>query len=104
MPRPLPRPSLQRGVYRHFKGKLYEVIGVAQRVDTYDWLVVYRPLYGDRELVVRPYDEFTGTVNREGREQPRFQFLPDCTRLEAESSEAEQVIHQQNSIHPHHAE
>ncbi len=74
----MPRPTLQPGVYRHFKGGLYQVLGVAQRVDSPDWLVVYRPLYGDQELVARPFLEFTGRVVHEGREQPRFQFLHEA--------------------------
>jgi hypothetical protein len=74
-------------VYRHFKGKLYEVIGVAHLVDSFDWFVVYCPMYGDRELVARPYAEFTGMVNREGREQIRFELVEPSPsrRLEAET-------------------
>ena len=73
---PSPRLTLRPGVYRHFKGKNYEVLGVAPLVDSADVYVVYRPLYGDRALVLRRYDEFAGTVFRDGREQPRFQFVP----------------------------
>jgi hypothetical protein len=80
----MPPPLIRPGVYRHFKGNLYEVVGVAQLVDSPDWFVVYRPLYGDRELVVRPYAEFTGTVNREGRERPRFEFIQDAPSGPAE--------------------
>ena len=70
-----PPPSIETGVYRHFKGRQYEVIGVAPLVDSREWFVVYRPLYGDRKLVLRPYAEFTGTVHRDGRDQPRFQLI-----------------------------
>ena len=69
-------PPIPTGVYRHFKGGHYQVIGVAEIVDTNEWVVVYSPLYGDdRQWVARPYVEFTGTVVRDGQELPRFQFL-----------------------------
>ena len=67
-------PSIQPGIYRHFKGKHYQVIGVAQKVDSSDFLVVYRPLYGDRRLVVRPYANFVEKVRVGGTVVPRFQF------------------------------
>jgi hypothetical protein len=69
------RPTIRPGLYRHFKGNLYEVIGVAQRVDSADWLVIYRPVAGDRGLVARPYSEFSGAVICDGQELPRFQFV-----------------------------
>jgi hypothetical protein len=59
-------------VYRHFKGKKYEVIGVAPLVDSDELFVVYRPLYGDQKLVLRAFAEFTDMVTRDGRTQPRF--------------------------------
>jgi hypothetical protein len=66
---------IRPGVYRHFKGQLYEVLGTAPLVDTESYFVVYRPLYGDRALVLRLQSEFAGTVNRDGHEEPRFQFV-----------------------------
>jgi hypothetical protein len=71
----MPRPALQPGVYQHFKGGLYQVLGVARLVDSSDWFVVYRPLSGEQELVMRPFAEFAGSVTRDGREQARFQFV-----------------------------
>jgi hypothetical protein len=65
-------PPIPTGIYRHFKGGSYEVIGTAQLVDTSEWFVIYRPLYGNRELVARRLTEFASTVRQDGREVPRF--------------------------------
>ncbi|WP_447554008.1 DUF1653 domain-containing protein [Vreelandella sp. EE22] len=60
------------GIYRHYKGALYEVLGAARHSETEEPLVVYRALYGEYGLWVRPLEMFTETVNKEGRTQPRF--------------------------------
>lgn len=70
-------PTLTPGVYRHFKGRLYEVVGVAPLVDSNDAFVVYRPLYGDQKLVIRSFNEFVEWVERDGRKQPRFQLCQE---------------------------
>jgi hypothetical protein len=49
---------LKSGLYRHYKGKHYEVIGVAKHSETLETLVVYRPLYGEQGLWVRPFEMF----------------------------------------------
>lgn len=64
------------GVYRHYKGKLYDVIGVATHSETGERLVVYRPQYGERGLWVRPLGMFTETVDVAGTRRPRFERLP----------------------------
>lgn len=66
---------LQLGRYRHFKGKYYEVLGVARHSETGEELVVYRPLYGDRGLWVRPLAMFTEILERDGKTVPRFEFV-----------------------------
>lgn len=53
------------GRYRHFKGNFYQVVGVARHSETEERLVVYRPLYGEGGLWVRPYEMFAGPVDRE---------------------------------------
>jgi hypothetical protein len=67
--------TLQPGRYRHFKGREYSVLGVARHSETQEELVVYRQEYGDRGLWVRPLAMFLETVEFEGRQVPRFQFL-----------------------------
>lgn len=66
---------LQPGRYRHYKGKDYEVIGVATHSETGDKLVVYRTLYGNYDLWVRPEAMFTESVNVDGASVPRFRFI-----------------------------
>jgi len=60
------------GRYRHYKGNYYEVVGVARHSETDEQLVVYRPLYGERGLWVRPLGMFQEEVPVEGRMEPRF--------------------------------
>ncbi len=63
------------GLYRHFKGSEYRVIGTAQHSETEEWLVVYQPQYGDRGLWVRPLSMFVEQVLHEGKSVPRFQKI-----------------------------
>lgn len=67
--------SLRPGRYRHFKGKEYIVIGIAQHSETREELVVYRQDYGDRSLWVRPKAMFLDVVERDGQSAPRFAFI-----------------------------
>jgi hypothetical protein len=60
------------GVYEHFKGNRYEVVGVARDSETEEPVVVYRPLYGERGLWVRPLAMFVEHVERDGYIGPRF--------------------------------
>lgn len=68
-----PRP----GRYRHYKGNDYEVIGLARHSETLEPLVVYRALYGEHGLWVRPAAMFNGTVEAAGRRVPRFARVDD---------------------------
>jgi hypothetical protein len=63
------------GRYRHFKGGLYEVVGVARHSETEEEFVVYRPLYGEGGLWIRPRAMFLETVTAGGVTVPRFQYL-----------------------------
>jgi hypothetical protein len=63
------------GRYRHYKGRDYVVIGVARHSETDEELVVYRPDYGDRRLWVRPLKMFMDTVESNGQQVSRFEFL-----------------------------
>ena len=67
-----PLPAVPPGLYRHYKGGLYEVVGTARHSETMEPLVVYRALYGEHGLWVRPAAMFTGTVVIKGVRQPRF--------------------------------
>jgi len=61
------------GIYRHYKNKEYELLGIATHSETEEKLAVYRPLYGDCALWVRPLDMFLETVEIDGEIVPRFQ-------------------------------
>lgn len=60
------------GRYRHFKGNEYEVLGVARHSETLEDMVVYRALYGDGGLWVRPAAMWSETVEKDGYRGPRF--------------------------------
>jgi cyclomaltodextrinase / maltogenic alpha-amylase / neopullulanase len=66
---------IRPGRYRHFKGNDYEVLGVARDSETLAEVVVYRALYGERGLWVRPAAMFGETVQRDGVSIPRFQYV-----------------------------
>lgn len=66
---------LKPGRYRHYKGNDYEVIGVARHSETEEEMVVYRTLYGQYDLWVRPLSMFTETIEIGGEILPRFQFI-----------------------------
>ncbi len=68
-------PHLLLGCYRHYKGQDYEVLGLARHSETEAWLVVYRCLYGDYGLWVRPLEMFTEQVTVAGVPQPRFAYV-----------------------------
>lgn len=67
--------SIKPGRYRHFKGKEYEVLGVARHSETEEELVVYLALYGDFGLWVRPVSMWNETVERDGKTFRRFTYI-----------------------------
>ncbi len=67
--------KLRLGEYEHYKGKQYEVVGVAKHSETLEELVVYRALYGEHDLWVRPLKMFLEMVEIEGKKIPRFRFI-----------------------------
>jgi cyclomaltodextrinase / maltogenic alpha-amylase / neopullulanase len=72
--------ELKPGIYRHYKGNKYEVIGTAIHSETEELLVVYRMLYStgkyeEGTLWVRPKDMFYGIVEVDGQKVPRFEFI-----------------------------
>ncbi len=66
--------TLQTGLYRHYKGQPYQVLHVARHSETEEWLVVYRALYGEAGIWVRPLDMFCESVEQDGVKTPRFRF------------------------------
>ena len=68
-------PALVLGPYRHYKGLLYEVLGVVRHSETLEPLVLYRAEYGEHGLWVRPFAMFTEEVVIEGVKQQRFTSL-----------------------------
>ena len=67
---------LQAGIYKHYKGKLYQVLQVATHSETREKVVVYQCLYDDYSIWVRPYEMFIEDVELEdGHTLPRFEFL-----------------------------
>lgn len=63
------------GRYRHFKGNEYEVVGFAKDSETTEKVVIYKALYGDNELWVRPYDMFNETITRDSKTFKRFEKI-----------------------------
>jgi hypothetical protein len=64
--------SLTAGIYRHYKGQRYRVLGTALHSETMEQVVVYQALYGDYGLWVRPATMFCETVDMDGEPIPRF--------------------------------
>ena len=68
---------IKPGRYRHFKGNEYEVIGTAKHSETLEEMVVYRALYGEFGLWVRPASMWEETVERDGKTYKRFTYIGD---------------------------
>ncbi|MGB5823306.1 MAG: DUF1653 domain-containing protein [Proteocatella sp.] len=69
--------SIEPGKYRHFKGNEYEVIGMAKHSETLEEMVVYRPLYGEGGLWVRPASMWNEEITRDGKTFKRFAKVED---------------------------
>jgi hypothetical protein len=70
--------KLETGLYKHYKGNMYEVYMTAQHSETEEWMVVYKALYGEQGMWVRPYEMFIEEVEVEGALVPRFQKVEDA--------------------------
>jgi len=71
--------EIKLGRYRHFKGNEYEVIGVAKHSETLEEMVVYRALYGEGGIWVRPVAMWDETVERDGKTYQRFTLIEEGT-------------------------
>ena len=69
--------EIKPGRYRHFKGNEYEVLGTARHSETEEELVVYRALYGEGGLWVRPVSMWNETVERNGQRLQRFSLMEE---------------------------
>lgn len=67
--------TVKPGRYRHFKGNEYQVLYNARHSETMEELVVYKALYGEGGIWVRPAAMFCETVTRDGKTVPRFEYL-----------------------------
>ena len=67
--------EIKTGKYRHFKGMEYEVIGVAKHSETLEEMVIYRALYGDGDIWVRPAAMWNERVERDGTTYLRFTYI-----------------------------
>lgn len=67
--------EIKLGKYRHFKGNEYEVIGIANHSETLQKMVVYRALYGEKEIWVRPAEMWDEEITRDGKTFKRFEFV-----------------------------
>ncbi len=69
--------EIKPGLYRHFKGNEYEVLYIAKHSETLEPMVVYKALYGDGGVWVRPAEMWNETVTREGKTFKRFEYIGD---------------------------
>ena len=81
-----PTTEIKPGLYRHYKGPEYQVYEVAKHSETEESLVVYRCLYGNFDLWVRPLAMFTETVIIGGESVPRFAYVSDAPVSDAPAS------------------
>ena len=66
---------IKKGIYRHFKGNMYEVVDIAIHSETLEEMVVYRQLDGQHKLWVRPLSMWEETVERDGKTYTRFELV-----------------------------
>lgn len=67
--------TIKPGRYRHFKGKEYEVLYIATHIETREEMVVYRALYGERGVWVRPASMWNEVIERDGKTYRRFTYI-----------------------------
>lgn len=67
--------EIKKGIYEHFKGNRYELLEIASHSETLEKMVVYKALYGEFGIWVRPLSMWTEQVEREGKLIPRFRYI-----------------------------
>ena len=68
---------MKKGIYRHYKGNFYELVDVAKHSETEEEFVIYRPMYGEGALWIRPLSMFDEDLERDGKTVKRFAFYAD---------------------------
>lgn len=67
--------EIKKGKYRHYKGNEYEVLYIARHSETLEELVVYKALYGEGDIWVRPKSMWNETVKADGKTVKRFEYI-----------------------------
>lgn len=67
--------NIEKGIYRHYKGNKYQVIDIVRHSENQQYMVLYRALYGDHGLWVRPLQMFIEEIEVEGQKRPRFELI-----------------------------
>ena len=68
---------MKKGIYEHYKGNKYEVIDTVRHSETEELMVLYRTMYGDEDLWVRPFNMFNETIEIDSKTVPRFKYIGD---------------------------
>lgn len=68
---------MKLGKYRHFKGNEYEVLAIANHSETLEKMVVYKALYGECEIWVRPLSMWEEEITRDGKTFKRFEYIDE---------------------------
>lgn len=74
-----PIPPFNKGIYQHYNGQYYEVIDGARHSETLEFLIIYKALYGENDIWVRPFEMFFETIEHNGQTRPRFEFINNQT-------------------------
>jgi hypothetical protein len=82
----------QLGLYKHYKGNRYRVLGISKHSETQEELVVYQAQYGSRQIWVRPLASFMQSVLILGQEVPRFQLIEENGQIKEDEAELEHAI------------
>ena len=88
--------QLPLGIYRHYKGNLYEVVGFAKHSETVEDMVIYKALYGEGKTWVRPLSVWNELVEVNGKMMKRFEFI-DNTVPESTQHELQEAVRAINS-------
>ena len=69
--------EMKKGIYEHYKGNRYQVVGIALHSETLEEMVVYKALYGEEKLWVRPVSMWDELVEKDGENVPRFKLVSE---------------------------